>query len=74
MQQSQTVTEKLHKYTDKRRAWKNMYSTVHSESLCALRLQYVDLVVSIEVAIEVCNRLIQFLLIMVCGHHFQHLL
>jgi hypothetical protein len=31
--------------------------TVRSESRCALRLRYVDLVVSIEVAIpcEVCN-------------------
>jgi hypothetical protein len=28
--------------------------TVHSESFCALRLRYVDLVVSIEVAVEVC--------------------
>jgi hypothetical protein len=27
---------------------------MRSESRCALRLQYVDLVVSIEVAIEVC--------------------
>jgi hypothetical protein len=27
---------------------------VRSESRCALRLQYVDLVVSIEVAVEVC--------------------
>jgi hypothetical protein len=31
----------------------NVY-TVLSESLCALRLRYVDLVVSIEVAVEVC--------------------
>jgi hypothetical protein len=30
------------------------YCTVHSESHCARRLQYVDLVVSIEVAIEMC--------------------
>jgi len=29
-------------------------STVLSESDCALRLRYVDMVVSIEVAIEVC--------------------
>jgi hypothetical protein len=29
-------------------------STVRSESRCALRLQYVHLVVSIEVAVEVC--------------------
>jgi hypothetical protein len=29
-------------------------NTVHSESRCALMLQYVDLVVSIEVAVEVC--------------------
>jgi hypothetical protein len=29
-------------------------NTVRSESLCALRLRYVDLVVSIEVAGEVC--------------------
>jgi hypothetical protein len=28
--------------------------TEHSESRCALRLRYVDLVVSIEVAVEVC--------------------
>ena len=28
--------------------------TVRSESHCALRLRYVDLVVSIEVAVEVC--------------------
>jgi hypothetical protein len=28
--------------------------TVRSESRCPLRLQYVDLVVSIEVAVEVC--------------------
>jgi hypothetical protein len=28
--------------------------TVRSESRCALRLQYVDFVVSIEVAVEVC--------------------
>jgi hypothetical protein len=28
--------------------------TVRSESRCALRLLYVDLVVSIEVAVEVC--------------------
>jgi hypothetical protein len=64
--------------------------TVHSESRCALRLPYVDLVVSIKVAIEVysvvkqrlkcntskvCNCLIRFLLTMVpLGHHFQHLL
>jgi hypothetical protein len=31
--------------------WLN--STVHSESHCTLRLRYVDLVVSIEVAVEV---------------------
>jgi hypothetical protein len=29
-------------------------STVRSESRCALRLRHVDLVVSIEVAVEVC--------------------
>jgi hypothetical protein len=29
-------------------------NTVRSESRCALRLQYVDLFVSIEVAVEVC--------------------
>jgi hypothetical protein len=29
-------------------------STVCSESRCALRLRYVELVVSIEVAVEVC--------------------
>jgi hypothetical protein len=28
--------------------------TVRSESRCALRLRYVDLVVSVEVAVEVC--------------------
>jgi hypothetical protein len=72
----------------------NLYyhHTVHSESRCALRLWYVDLVVSIEVAVEVCccftvlkqqfkcntgkvcNCSIQFLLSLVCGHHFQQLL
>jgi hypothetical protein len=31
-----------------------MQSTARSESLCALRLLHVDLVVSIEVAVEVC--------------------
>jgi hypothetical protein len=31
-----------------------MSDTVRSESRCALRLRYVDLVVSIEVAVEVC--------------------
>jgi len=31
-----------------------IYNTVRSESPCALRLRYVDLVVSIEVAVEVC--------------------
>jgi hypothetical protein len=30
------------------------HNTVRSESRCALRLRYVDLVVSIEVAVEVC--------------------
>jgi hypothetical protein len=30
-----------------------IYSAVRSESRCALRLRYVDLVVSIEVAVEV---------------------
>jgi hypothetical protein len=30
------------------------YDTVRSESHCALRLRYVDLVVSIEVAVKVC--------------------
>jgi hypothetical protein len=30
------------------------YSTVRSEISCALTLRYVDLVVSIEVAVEVC--------------------
>jgi hypothetical protein len=71
-------------------------STLRSESRCALRLGYVDFVVSIEVAAEVCcyvisldsvvkqrlkcytgkvcNCLIQFLLAMVRGHHFRHLL
>jgi hypothetical protein len=29
-------------------------STVRSESRCALRLRYVDLVVSIEIAVAVC--------------------
>jgi hypothetical protein len=32
----------------------NNVSTVHSESRCALWLRYADLVVSIEVAVEVC--------------------
>jgi hypothetical protein len=31
-----------------------MLHTVRSESRCALRLQYVELVVSIEVAVEGC--------------------
>ena len=31
-----------------------LYYTVRSESHCALRVRYVDLVVSIEVAVEVC--------------------
>jgi hypothetical protein len=31
----------------------NLNYAVHSESHCALRLRYVDLVVSIEVAVEV---------------------
>jgi hypothetical protein len=31
-----------------------VFYTVRSESRCALRLRYVDLVVSIEVAVEVC--------------------
>ena len=30
------------------------FYTVRSESHCALRLRYVDLVVSIKVAVEVC--------------------
>jgi hypothetical protein len=40
-------------YLMERRQEFNLH-TVRSESLCALRLQYVDLVGSIEVAIEVC--------------------
>jgi hypothetical protein len=32
----------------------NKFNTVLSESRCALKLRYVDLVVSIEVAVEVC--------------------
>jgi hypothetical protein len=32
----------------------NSYYTVRLESRCALRLRYVDLVVSIMVAVEVC--------------------
>jgi hypothetical protein len=32
----------------------NASSTVHMESRYALRLRYVDLVVSVEVAVEVC--------------------
>jgi hypothetical protein len=31
-----------------------IHNTVRSESRCALRLRYVDFVVSIEVAVEVC--------------------
>jgi hypothetical protein len=31
-----------------------IHNTVRSESRCALRLRYVDLVVSIEVAVAVC--------------------
>jgi hypothetical protein len=42
-----------------------MRNTVRLGSRCALRLRYVDLVASIEVAVEVCNCLIQFLLTMV---------
>jgi hypothetical protein len=34
------------------RRWED--NAVRSESRCALRLRYVDLVVSIEVAVEVC--------------------
>jgi hypothetical protein len=34
--------------------------TVHSESHCALRLQYVDLVVSIAFAVEECSCFILF--------------
>jgi hypothetical protein len=30
------------------------HNTVRSESRCALRLRYVDLVVSIEIVVEVC--------------------
>jgi hypothetical protein len=62
--------------------------TVRSGSRCALRRRDVDLVVSIEVVSlysvvkqrlkcntgKVCNCLIQSLLTMFCGHHFQHLL
>jgi hypothetical protein len=60
------------------------------ESRCALRLWYLDLVVSIDVAVvslysvdkqqlkcntgKVCNCLIQLLITMVPGHHLQHLL
>jgi hypothetical protein len=45
--------------SDKNRCCLNVLLTMHrntvrSESRCALRLQYVDLVVSNEVAIEVC--------------------
>jgi hypothetical protein len=35
--------------------------TVRLESLCALRLLYVDLVVSIEIAVEVCVKVISTL-------------
>jgi hypothetical protein len=31
-----------------------IYKTVRSESRCALRLRHVDIVVSFEVAVEVC--------------------
>jgi hypothetical protein len=31
-----------------------IHNTVRSESRCAFRLRYVDLVVSIEVSVEVC--------------------
>jgi hypothetical protein len=31
-----------------------LVNTAHSESHCALRVWYLDLVVSIEVAVEVC--------------------
>jgi hypothetical protein len=34
--------------------------TVRSESCCARRLRYVDLVVSIEVAVEVCCCFVTF--------------
>jgi hypothetical protein len=33
---------------------KDYVTTVRSEGRCAFRLRYVDLVVSIEVAVEVC--------------------
>jgi hypothetical protein len=36
------------------KTFKERIFTVRSESRCALRLRYVDLIVSIEVAIEVC--------------------
>jgi hypothetical protein len=69
-----------------------VHNTVPSESRCELRLRYVDLVVSTEVAplecdvvslysvvkqrlkckCKVCNCLIQFLLTVSRGHHFQH--
>jgi hypothetical protein len=38
----------------------SLFNTVRSESRCALRLRYVDLVVSIEVAIDVCCSLTVF--------------
>jgi hypothetical protein len=34
--------------------WSTLHYTERSESRCALRLRYVDLVVRIEVAVEVC--------------------
>jgi hypothetical protein len=41
------------KLSDDRSPVSAIDNTVRSEILCALRLQYVDLVVSIEVAVEV---------------------
>jgi hypothetical protein len=58
-------------------------TTVRSESHCALRLRYVDLVVSIEIAVKqrlkcntgkVCNCVIQFLLTIVHENRIQHFL
>jgi hypothetical protein len=46
---SADVSEKTYRLHTKARR-----NTVRSENRCALRLRYVDLVVSIEVTVEVC--------------------
>jgi hypothetical protein len=48
------------------------HSTVRSEGRCALRLQYVDLVVSIEVAVEVYGCFTVFLILKSKTESVQH--